>query len=167
MRRFWPLVLALVAAAVLAVPAFADVVGLQWKETAKRQGHAQLTFAIKSIEFKNGGWTVTATFTNVTKTTVNIGREYGLLLLRTQGVTAAELRQGQAYVASSYGTSLPKALGPGKSWSGTFSGTGTPPTGVYVRVIFGRFTGGFAGKNGFYWITDHAYKFSLLPSQTA
>jgi hypothetical protein len=167
MQRLRVLLVALVATAALAGAALADTVNLGWQETAKKAGHAQLTFTVKSIEFGNGGWTVTATFRNVTKTTVHVGREYGLLLLRTKGVSEAELGKGAASFARSFSKPLPAALRPGESWTGTFSGTGTPPTGVYVRVIFGRFTGGFAGTRGFYWVTDHAYRFSLLPSQTA
>jgi hypothetical protein len=151
----------------VALPASADVVNLGWKETAKRNGQPQLTFSVPSIEFKNGGWTVTATFKNIANTRVKIGSDYGLLLLPTNGVNVAALRRGRGLPATAYSRKLPASLGPGESWSGTFSGSGTPPTGVYVRVIFGRFTGGFAGTRGFFWVTDHAYRFSLLPSQTA
>jgi hypothetical protein len=161
MRRLLPVAALALASALLAGPAAADVVKLNWHENAN--GH--LSFVVRSIDFTKSGWTVDTTFTNTSKQTIRIGNTYGLLLLTTKSASQAALAKGQALPAGIFSKPLPVELKPGESWNGTFSGAGTPPHGVYVRVIYGRFTGGFAGTKGWYWVTDHAYVFTQLPSQ--
>jgi hypothetical protein len=161
MRRLVPLVTAIVSAAVLAGFAGADTVKLGWHENAS----GNLKFVVRSINFTKNGWVVDTTFTNTSKQPVQVGTVFGLLLLTTTSTSQSAFQGAKGLPAARFSSPLPKTLKPGQSWSGTFAGTGVPPHGVYVRVIYGRFTGGFAGTQGWYWVTDHAYRFTQLPSQ--
>jgi hypothetical protein len=149
---------ALAAGLVLAAPAAAADVPLNWKEhTTDGNGHVVMTFQVHGLAFDKTGWAAAITFTNLSKRTVYINPDFGLALYRTKQPGG---RPARFLAATRTDPQLPARLGPGKRWRGAIGGPGTPPVGMYVRVVFGHYRGvpvkGFA--NGFIWITDHVYR---------
>lgn len=155
MRR---LVLATVVALVLAAPAAATDVPLNWREQVKDgKGHVVMTFEVRGLVFDKTGWAAAISFTNNSKRTVSINPDFGLALYKAKKSTE---HPNRLLVAARVDPTMPKRLGPGKRWRGAIGGSGKPPVGMYVRVVFGYYTGlaveGAPG--GFTWVTDHAYR---------
>ncbi len=158
MRRLALLpVLALVLLAPAANAAAADV-KLDWREQIKdSRGRVVMTFRVHGLVVDKSGWAAAITFRNVGKRTVRITPDFGLALYTTNTIANHPRRYLPA--ASSKPT-MPARLAPGKRWTGAIGGPGKPPVGMYVRVVFGHFSG-LAIKgypDGFVWITDHAYR---------
>lgn len=155
MRR---LTAAALLASILALPgsASATTVRLNWNESAKSGGKVALTFKVTGLVFEQGVWAAAVSFSNRTRVKLRVGRRFGLALFDTkaQKVPTRFLR------ARYFKPRLPALLAPGQKWTGGFGGSGTPPSGMLVRVVFGP----FAGKLGpplsreFVWLTDHAYR---------
>ncbi len=134
---------------------------LNWVEKAGRPGE-RVVVRVQSLTLSRGGWSVRAAVTNDTSAPLLIGKphthESGAfgLLTATSGSTGLN--------ATRYVPPLPASLGPGKTWSGRFSGSGAVREGSSLRVVFGTFWvyGGVrvGGRRRvmFRYVTDHAYR---------
>ena len=160
MRRLAPTAVAALALAALAFPsaAAATTVPLNWQErVTDGRGHVVMTFEVHGLIFDKTGWAAAITFTNRSKRTVSINPDFGLALFKTKQPGGSPNR---LLVATRVDPTMPTRLGPGKRWRGAIGGAGQPPLGMYVRVVFGYYSGvPIKGAHaGFTWITDHAYR---------
>ncbi len=149
--------LALVLLAPAAGASAADV-KLDWREQIKdSSGRVVMTFRVHGLVVDKNGWAAAITFRNLGERRVQINPDFGLALYKTKKLTA---RPDRFLPATSSKPTMPARLDPGKRWTGAVGGPGKPPVGMYVRVIFGHFSGlaidGY--PDGFVWITDHAYR---------
>lgn len=160
MRRV-AVVLALGLGVALAPPASAGTVELGWKEAAKLQGKAAVTFTMDRLVLNGNTWVVTATFRNETGTILRIRQQFGLAEFVRDHVFSKPAR---FLPAVTFRPRLPSALAPGQSWSGAFGGVGSPNGDRFVRVVFGLFVTTLPKPLGpqFSWISDHAYHVSAL-----
>ena len=158
MRRLALLpILALVLLAPAAGASAADV-KLDWREQIKdSSGRVVMTFRVHGLVVDKNGWAAAITFRNVGTRTVRITPDFGLALYKTSKIADHPSR---FLPAASSQPKMPTQLAPGKRWTGAVGGPGKPPVGMYVRVVFGHFSGlaidGY--PDGFVWITDHAYR---------
>jgi hypothetical protein len=147
-----------VLALLLAVPAAASEVKLDWREQIK-DGHGRvvMTFRVHGLVVDKTGWAAAITFRNLSSHRVRISPDFGLALYRTRTATPHPDRFS---AATRTRPAMPGSLAPGGRWTGAVGGPGKPPAGMYVRVVFGHFTGlAVPGlSEGFTWITDHAYR---------
>jgi hypothetical protein len=152
--------LALLVLVLLLVPAGAAAaaeVKLDWSEQIKdANGHVAMTFRVHGLVVDKTGWAVAITFRNVSGKPVRITPDFGLALYKT----GKPGHPDRFLPAAQSKPNLPRTLAPGARWTGAVGGPGKPPVGMYVRVVFGHFTGlAIAGfPTGFVWITDHAYR---------
>ena len=142
----------------LAAAAPAGVVHVDWHEQATIGGKPRIAFHVQALvsrtKGKLSGWAVVATVTNRTTKPLRISRgQFGLALFPNAKSTDA--RRAKLMPAAAFSPPLPKVIGPGKTWKGTFAGVGVPPEGAYVRVLFGWFSGPAVGGSGFNWLSDH------------
>jgi hypothetical protein len=157
--RALPVVAAL--ALVLAGTVSAGVVNVDWDEQAKLHGSPVISFHVQALVSKTSGkvsgWGVVASMTNKTSKPLQIKtNQFGLALFK-DGKTL-DPRRATLLAAAGFNPPVPKVLGPGKTWRGTFAGVGTPPEGSYVRVLFGWFSGPAVGGSGFNWLSDHVHQ---------
>lgn len=156
MRRLI-LPLAVLGALALPVSATGQSVPLRWVEHAKLGGKRGMSFRVEELVFQDRVWVARVSFTNDSNAPITVGDDFSLALYRSPKTTdpgkAVFLRAVQ------FRPKRPTKLAPGQTWKGAFAGAGVPRAGVYVRVVFGRFSGGLAGRRGFDWFTDHAYRF--------
>jgi hypothetical protein len=148
--------LALAAPLLLALPALASTVN--WDETAKIDHAKVMHYQVDSITLGKTGWTAKVTFSNESKVTIKVGKDFGLAFYRDKHAEALAKAVGLAQ-ASTFSSTVPTSLKPGQQWSGTISGKGTltaSDTPTYARVVFGPFTGLPGEKKSVVWITDHA-----------
>ena len=150
--------LAVVGAACLILAASATAGPVSWNESAKASGVNVMTYTVDSLTFDAKGWRAHVSLHNVSHVTVGVGarREFGVAFF-TDPKTHT-LSQGSFAVATTFSTKPPTSLKPGDSWSGTIGGTGrlTTTMRVYVRVVFGPFSGLPGTTAAVDWITDHA-----------
>jgi hypothetical protein len=155
MRRF---ALAAVLSLVLAGSAAAAEVKLDWREQIKdRHGHVVMTFRVHGLVVDKTGWAAAITFRNASQRTIRINPDFGLALYKTSTPSG---RPDRFLPAAQAKPVMPRSLAPGARWTGAVGGPGKPPAGMYVRVVFGHFSGLAVGgfPDGFIWITDHAYR---------
>ena len=147
-----------VLALVLAATVSTGVVHVDWREQAKLHGSPVIAFHVQTLASKASGkltgWGVVASVTNKTSKPLRITTsQFGLALFK-DGKTI-DPRRATLLPAAVFSPPVPKVLGPGKTWKGTFAGVGAPPDGSYVRVLFGWFSGPAVGGSGFNWLSDH------------
>jgi hypothetical protein len=138
----------------LAVPAAASAgtIPVGWNESA---GNLML-FRVVAIDVeKNGTWAVAATFKNTSGKPLTVTNEFALALFKSKA--DHDPSNAKIYLASKFQPARPTVLKPGQVWSGAFGGSGSVPSGSYVRVVFGHFSG--PGIKGFDWATDHTRRF--------
>ena len=159
MRRLALLLSTLATGFVVALPAAARTVPLNWNESLKRNGRPLMTFAVSNVTFAGGGWTVGASFSNRTAATVRIPRKrFGLRIFRGARVTTAT--PYRHLPAGTFQPAVPATLAPGQAWTGTFAGRGTPARGRYVRVTFGYFSRIAPRQpSPWVWLTDHTFRY--------
>ena len=158
MRFIRALPVVAVLALVLAATVSAGVVHVNWNEQAKLSGTPVISFHVQTLVSKTSGkvsgWAVVASVTNKTSKPLRIKTtQFGLALFK-DGKTL-DPRRATLMPAAAFSPPVPKVLGPGKTWHGTFAGVGIPPDGSYVRVLFGWFSGPAVGGSGFNWLSDH------------
>lgn len=150
------MLLAAMAAVALASPASAGpakTIRLAWSERAVDGGKTVMTFQVRTLKVEGRRWTIDASFRNTSRVTLGIRKEFALLY----GPGRTRVSGLKVLAAKSFRPAMPTSLAPGKSWRGTFSGTGgTVLRKTYIRVQFSYFRGrAIAGRRGFGWITDH------------
>jgi hypothetical protein len=150
------MLLAAVAAVAVASPASAGpakTIRLAWSERAVEGGKTVMTFQVRTLKVEGRRWTIAASFRNTSRVKLGIRRQFALLY----GPGRERVSGLKVLTAKSFRPAMPTALAPGKSWRGSFSGTGgTALTKTYIRVQFSYFRGKvIAGRPGFGWITDH------------
>jgi hypothetical protein len=140
---------------------------LRWRESPGRPG-ARLIVRIERLIVSKHGWTVDGSVKNDSSVAMALGRphrpgqfEFGLIVLPSPDPAAVE--SAAAVFASRLAPRPPSLLRPGTTWRGSFSGGGRLGAGVYVRVVFGRFTPveripGLPWR--FRYITDHVKRIS-------
>jgi hypothetical protein len=148
---------AIAAASLLLTPtASARTIQLGWNERFDVAGQAVMRFEVRSLTISKSGWSTRVSFRNLTARPVTITNRFALLHARTRST-----RTFGRLAARSLRPRMPSRLAPGKSWSGTFSGTGAAALkrGVFVRVHFDEFVGRLRlGRARFGWVTDHAVR---------
>lgn len=152
------LALAALVVLVLAAPAAASEVKLDWREQIKDDnGHVAMTFRVHGLVVDKTGWAAAITFRNLTSHRIRISPDFGLALDKTSKPGDHPDRFSPATRTQ---PALPGYLAAGGRWTGAIGGPGKPPAGMYVRVVFGHFTGlAVPGlTTGFTWITDHVYR---------
>ena len=127
-------------------------VALGWREPAC----GGVRIDIRRLTVGGTRWRVEATVENDGKP-LTVGRPH------TQrgtyfGVVRGDRRTVEALhaglLADRFVPPLPRRLGTGESWSGTYSGPGRLPANVPLRLVFGRFT--TVGKpTGFICVSTH------------
>jgi len=134
-----------------ALPLPARTIPLGWKEKLASAGKTAMVFKVTSLTVDGSSWSVKASVANRTTKAVKIRKRFGIGLFESE-----EQYEGYTVLrASAYAPKLPARLGPGKTWSGTFRGTGILLPGTLVRVIFATFVAPLLpGKTDFDWITD-------------
>jgi hypothetical protein len=145
---------------VLPAATSARVVPLNWRERAPNRGTLVMSISVRTIVIEKRSWAVGASFTNRSRVALGLVPASGLALYHSR--TAAH--PYRSYSASEFHLRFPRRLGPGKSWSGEFGGFGAVKDGDYLRVIIGSFVGHIPRPVGprFSWITDHAYRYSVI-----
>lgn len=148
---------ALVAAAVLAVPgaASAETIHLDWQERAVSGQETVLTIRVGAVAIGSGGWAASVSFRNTAKATIAIRRQFALVV----ATSLTPSRGVRVLPASEYEPALAARLRPGRFWVGVVRGTGEPPRGAFVRLSLGFFVVPFRGLPGFSWVTRHAFRF--------
>lgn len=142
---------------------------LGWRETGRvADGH--FVFRVDRLVVERERWTVHASIENRTGATFFVTRpkrpgqtSMGLAIFPdgTEETLAARIESRAAdppLRADHFLPALPRVLGPGAVWRGTFSGPGRLPRGQYVRVHFGHFANPAQRPDLFSWVTDHAYR---------
>jgi len=150
------LLLATMIAIALASPASAGpakTIRLAWSERAVDEGKTVMTFQVRTLKVEGRRWTIDASFRNTSRVKLGIRKQFALLY----GPGRERVSGLKVLAAKSFRPAMPASLAPGKTWRGTFSGTGgTALTKTYIRVQFSYFRGKvIAGRPGFGWITDH------------
>jgi hypothetical protein len=107
---------------------------------------------VRAISIARNGWRVEATVTNKSRSGLAIGA--GELSYPSQGFSllypersSAGLNTLHVLPATSFDPSLPDTLGPGASWSGSFSGLGAVPRPSQLYVGFGTFASAGTGTH--------------------
>ena len=148
--RWGPLVV--VCAAVLAggcgeserepPPARPQTKVLDLREARGKPGE-RLIVRVASVTVLRGRWSVRASLTNDTPTTLFLGRphtdEPGTFGLVTARSAEQPGRLAPGLVATRYSPPLPRVLGPGETWRGRFEGPGVLRARTRLRVVFGSF----------------------------
>jgi hypothetical protein len=148
---------------VLAAPAAATDVRLDWREQIKDgRGHVVMTFRVHGLVVDKTGWAAAITFRNLSAHRIRISPDFGLALYKTR--TPGD-HPDRFSAATRTQPEMPGSLAAGARWTGAVGGPGKPPSGMYVRVVFGHFSGlALPGlPNGFTWITDHVYRMPSGP----
>ena len=150
--------LAVAGAACLVLAGSGTAGRVGWNEAAKAKGVKVMTYTVDSLTFDTKGWRAHISFHNVSHVTVNVGKRHEFGVAFFTDPKTETLTQGSFVPATTYSTRVPTSFKPGDSWSGTIGGTGTLTTTmrVYVRVVFGPFTGLPGTTAAVVWITDHA-----------
>jgi len=146
----------LTATALVAPPlAAAKTIELGWRED---DGVGVMRFGGSTLTLANGRWSVRASFTNRSVASLRIERRFALAVFPSARLATPSVRLD----ATSFRPTLPRRVLPGRTWSGSFSGTGAPRRGSFVRVLFGRFQATTSPlpdlPNGFSWLTEHYHR---------
>jgi hypothetical protein len=142
---------------------------LNWTEARGRPGQ-RLVVRVASVTVSREAWSVRASVTNDTATSLFIGRphtdEPGTFGLLAAESTRHSGRLPTGLIATRYSPPLPGILAPGEAWSGTFSGPGAVPARRSLRIASGTFWAyGGVWLDGrryrlFQVVTDHAFSLS-------
>lgn len=107
--------------------------------------------SVRSLRLTRARWSVDAAVENRTTARWSVGRphssggtKFGLFVARRADELEPAFLEGHGRTtpslpAETFDPPLPRAFGPGRSWSGRFGGRGVVPAGNYVSFAFGRF----------------------------
>ncbi len=158
---------AVVAVALIVAPAAsAKTLTLNWVEQASATYYpATMTFKVKSVTTGAHAWSVRASVTNRSNTTIRLVKavtiasphyQYPFSLLFAPVCKPPAIScQLEILAATYFRSAKPTQLRSGKTWTGTFGGPGLPPRQKLINVGFGEFV---VGKKTFSYITTHAFK---------
>jgi hypothetical protein len=151
---------------------------LGWGESAGPPG-SRLVFRIQTFSVTRNGWRAEVAVTNDTGTTFSIDHGpdtpdfgFGVMLFETGAHSELDQRNAHRNLpvlrqATAFAPPLPAALAPHATWSGTVSGPGALPGGLWIRFVFGAFKpiGAMPRKlseegvrDYLVWITDHTHQ---------
>jgi hypothetical protein len=139
-----------------------QVLRVHWQE---RDGG--VVVVVRSIAVTADGWRVDATVTNRRRSSLDVTfphqaghTRFGLLVSKRRELPRTRWFRDltSPFYEQNEQPAVPTTLGPGESWSGTFSGLGRPPRGAYLRVIFGRFVPPGRPAEGFLVVTRHVVR---------
>jgi hypothetical protein len=150
-------------------PARVQTIALNWHE-APGPKHATIVVDVRRLVVRANGWSLVASVKNDTRVAMTLGRphhpggtEFGLLPVASTRPSEVETA-GAGVFASDFAPRLPRALRPGETWSGTFSGRGRLSKVRYVRIELGTFTTIGPARRDVPWrfryITDHVARVS-------
>ena len=144
---------------------------LDWVERYPPRRPA-LIFGVRSFAVTRTGWKADITVGNRSSVSWELGaagfsleRAFGVMLFATGDLEELDRRNRDGTLpairrATAYTPSLPPALEPGTTWSGTISAPGPLAAGLWVRLSFGTFTSMGEPPAGtepqVLWFTDHA-----------
>ncbi len=156
----------------------AQTAPLDWVEYVGPSG-SRLVLSVRSFSVTQGGWRADVAVTNDTQSSFAIEHGpdspdfgFGVMLFETGTHAELDQRNGRGNLpvlrrATAFSPPLPGSLAPHATWSGTASGPGALPGGLWVRFVFGAFKPAGAmprslSKEGvrdyLIWITDHAHR---------
>jgi peptide/nickel transport system permease protein len=119
-----------------------------WHERHSMNGGAPfgaMTIRVTRIVLGKQGWRVDASFTSVTPKPLTIsasgtGFGYGGFGLFYTKRGSNGFAERHAATATAFVPSMPRIMGPGRTWTGSFGGTESIPRGVPLYVTFGTFS---------------------------
>jgi hypothetical protein len=143
-------------------------VELGWRETYPTRTRDRLVFEVQSFEVTAGGWSAVVAVTNSTSIDFETSpRRFGLMLFATGALSELEDANRRGTLppprpAEEIEPPPPAVLGPGRTWRGRLSASGSLPAGAYVRVRFARLTATAEPPEEMervvLWITDRSYR---------
>jgi hypothetical protein len=158
--------------------AAAQTATLGWVEFAGPPG-SRLVFRVRSFSITQDGWRAAVAVTNDTTSTFTVDRGqetpdfgFGVMLFETGSPAELEQRNTRRDLpvlrrATAFAPSLPASFAPHATWTGTASGAGALPGGLWVRFVFGAFKpkgtmppslSDEGARDYLIWITDHAHR---------
>jgi hypothetical protein len=143
----------IVATAGAAGAAGAATIKLGWTEKLAKDASTRMTFRVGVLRTTASGWTATIEITNAGTGPVLVQQsQFGIV----EYDSATNFTKPTRFLrATTLAPAPPKRLAPGKTWTGTIGGAGTPNDRLYVRLRLGPFATA-SSPTPFTWITDHA-----------
>jgi hypothetical protein len=129
-----------------------------WTETAKVDRQTVMRYQVSSVTIGKANWSARVAFSNLSNGSIQVGAtRFGIAFYSDSSAESLSEAIGFA-LATRFSAMPPKTLKPGASWSGVISGSGSLSADgeVYVRVVFGPFSGLPGESRSVVWITDHA-----------